>query len=165
MSVGNNKNAKGWLGSEQRRLLIQEYGIFFAFLILVAVLSVSNEFFLTAGNISNVLLQTSINGVLAIGMTFVFLTRGIYFSVGSVFALAGLISASFVTTSATAGFPEHPIQSSSASASAFLVGIACGAVSCDRVAIFGAGLRGDALALSAARGLTSSMAEADLFPR
>ena len=58
MSVGDKKTMQGWLGSEQRRLLIQEYGIFLAFLILVAVLSVSNEFFLTAGNISNVLLQT-----------------------------------------------------------------------------------------------------------
>jgi len=38
----NDKNG-GWFGSEQRRLLIQEYGIFIAFLILAAVLSVSNE--------------------------------------------------------------------------------------------------------------------------
>ncbi|MGO8330394.1 hypothetical protein ACC811_37105, partial [Rhizobium ruizarguesonis] len=55
---------------------IQEYGIFLAFLLLVLVLSFSNEFFLTGCNISNVLLQTSINVVLAIGMTFVILTRG-----------------------------------------------------------------------------------------
>ncbi|MGO8077501.1 ABC transporter permease, partial [Rhizobium leguminosarum] len=68
-------------------MLIQEYGIFLAFLILVVVLSFSNEFFLNGGNISNVLLQTSINGVIAIGMTFVILTRGIDLSVGSVVAL------------------------------------------------------------------------------
>jgi putative xylitol transport system permease protein len=57
-----------------------------------------------------VLLQTSINGVLAIGMTFVILTRGIDLSVGSVVALAGIVSASFATTSATAGVARHLIM-------------------------------------------------------
>ncbi|RUT85723.1 ABC transporter permease, partial [Mesorhizobium sp. M7A.T.Ca.US.000.02.1.1] len=129
MSVGDKQNTNGWLGSEQRRMLIQEYGIFLAFLILATVLSVSNEFFLTAGNISNVLLQTSINGVLAIGMTFVILTRGIDLSVGSVVALAGLISASFVTTSATAGIAGAPYPVVFGLGIGLLVGVACGAVS------------------------------------
>ncbi|MGO8499839.1 ABC transporter permease, partial [Rhizobium ruizarguesonis] len=74
----------------RRRLLIHEYCIFLAFLLLVGGLSFSNEFFLTGGNISNGLLQTSINGVLAIGMTFVILTRGIDLSVGSVVATAAI---------------------------------------------------------------------------
>ncbi|MGO7969238.1 ABC transporter permease, partial [Rhizobium ruizarguesonis] len=40
---------RGAAPSDRRRLLIQEYGIFLAFLLLVVVLSFSNEFFLTGG--------------------------------------------------------------------------------------------------------------------
>ncbi|KQT69869.1 sugar ABC transporter permease [Aureimonas sp. Leaf460] len=129
-SVSNieTKAGPGWLGAERRRLLIQEYGIFLAFLILVVILAFSNEYFLTAGNISNVLLQTSINGILAIGMTFVILTRGIDLSVGSVVALAGMVSASFVTTSATAGVAGGPYPVILALAIGILVGVASGAI-------------------------------------
>nr|WP_234902984.1 ABC transporter permease [Ensifer adhaerens] len=108
--------------------MIQEYGIFLAFLLLAVILSFSNEYFLTPGNISNVLLQTSINGVLAIGMTFVILTRGIDLSVGSVVALAGMVSASFATTSATAGIAGAPYPFFVALAIGILVGVACGII-------------------------------------
>ena len=147
--------AQGWLGSDRRRALIQEYGIFIAFLILVVVLAASNQFFLTPGNISNILLQTSINGVLAIGMTFVILTRGIDLSVGSVVALAGMISASFVTASASATVPGGPYPMIVALVVGILVGIASGSIGgviVSRVAVpaFVATLG----MLSAARGLT-----------
>jgi putative xylitol transport system permease protein len=153
---GSDSNAAGgWFGADRRRLLIQEYGIFIAFLILVAILSVSNEFFLTGGNISNVLLQTSINGVLAIGMTFVILTRGIDLSVGSVVALAGIVSASFATTSATAGIVGAPYPVVVDIAVGLLVGIACGAVSGVIVSRFSVPAFVATLGmLSAARGLT-----------
>ncbi len=155
VSVSDNKSTGGWFGSERRRLLIQEYGIFLAFLILVVILSISNEFFLTAGNISNVLLQTSINGVLAIGMTFVILTRGIDLSVGSVVALAGIVSASFATTSATAGIIGAPYPVVVDLAVGLLVGIACGAVSGVIVSRFSVPAFVTTLGmLSAARGLT-----------
>ena len=117
-----------WFGSGRSRLIVQEYGIFLAFLLLVVILTFSNQYFLTPGNISNVLLQTSINGVLAIGMTFVILTRGIDLSVGSVVALAGIVSASFVTTSATAGFSGAPYPMILALAVGILVGVGCGAI-------------------------------------
>ncbi|MCV9962243.1 ABC transporter permease [Pararhizobium sp. BT-229] len=128
MSSIDNKQASTWFSSDNRRLIIQEYGIFLAFLLLAFILSLSNEYFLTPGNISNVLLQTSINGVLAIGMTFVILTRGIDLSVGSVVALAGIISASFATTSATAGIAGGPYPFYVALAIGILVGLACGAL-------------------------------------
>ncbi|ALN74927.1 sugar ABC transporter permease (plasmid) [Aureimonas sp. AU20] len=127
MSDIGMKPATGWFGSERRRLLIQEYGIFIAFLVLVAVLALSNEFFLTAGNISNVLLQTSINGVLAIGMTFVILTRGIDLSVGSVVALAGMVSASLATTS-PAGVAGGPYPVALALAAGIGVGVLTGSI-------------------------------------
>jgi putative xylitol transport system permease protein len=128
LSIIEKKTSAGWLNSDRRRLLVQEYGIFLAFLLLALVLSISNEYFLTPGNISNVLLQTSINGVLAIGMTFVILTRGIDLSVGSVVALAGIVSASFATTSATAAVMGGPYPFFVALAVGILVGMACGAV-------------------------------------
>jgi putative xylitol transport system permease protein len=128
VSIIEKKPSAGWLTSDRRRLLVQEYGIFLAFLLLAFVLSLSNEYFLTPGNISNVLLQTSINGVLAIGMTFVILTRGIDLSVGSVVALAGIVSASFATTSATAGVAGGPYPFFVALVVGILVGLACGAV-------------------------------------
>jgi len=124
----DNKPASTWFSSDRRRLIIQEYGIFLAFLLLAFILSLSNEYFLTPGNISNVLLQTSINGVLAIGMTFVILTRGIDLSVGSVVALTGIVSASFATTSATAGIAGGPYPFYVALAIGILVGLACGAL-------------------------------------
>ncbi|KQY42631.1 sugar ABC transporter permease [Rhizobium sp. Root483D2] len=155
MSSIDNKPANSWLNSDRRRLIIQEYGIFLAFLLLAVILSLSNEYFLTPGNISNVLLQTSINGVLAIGMTFVILTRGIDLSVGSVVALAGIVSASFATTSATAGIAGGPYPFYVALTIGILVGLACGAlvgliVSRFAVPAFVATLG----MLSAARGMT-----------
>jgi putative xylitol transport system permease protein len=123
-----NNSSRSWFSAENRGTLVQEYGIFLAFLLLAVILSFSNEYFLTPGNISNVLLQTSINGVLAIGMTFVILTRGIDLSVGSVVALAGMVSASFATTSATAGVAGAPYPFFVALAIGILVGVACGII-------------------------------------
>ncbi|AHK46171.1 MULTISPECIES: sugar ABC transporter permease [Ensifer] len=128
MSNIENKSSSSWFNAENRGTMIQEYGIFLAFLLLAFILSLSNEYFLTPGNISNVLLQTSINGVLAIGMTFVILTRGIDLSVGSVVALAGMVSASFATTSATAGIAGAPYPFFIALAIGILVGVACGII-------------------------------------
>ncbi|HWT62494.1 MAG TPA: ABC transporter permease [Ochrobactrum sp.] len=144
-----------WFASERRRLIIQEYGIFLAFLLLVFALAVSNPYFLTTGNISNILLQTSINGVLAIGMTFVILTRGIDLSVGSVAALTGIVAASLATTSAAASVAGGPYPAVVAIAAGLAVGCACGAlvgwiVSRFSVPAFVATLG----MLSAARGLT-----------
>jgi len=144
-----------WFTAEQRRTLIQEYGIFLAFLILAVILSVSNEFFLTPGNISNVLLQTSINGVLAVGMTFVILTGGIDLSVGSVVALAGIVSASFATTSSTAAIYGAPYPVAIPLTVGVVVGIVCGALSGLIVSYFSVPAFVTTLGmLSAARGLT-----------
>lgn len=155
MSTTENNSSTSWFGSERRRLVIQEYGIFIAFLLLATILSFSNEYFLTAGNISNVLLQTSINGILAIGMTFVILTRGIDLSVGSVVALAGIVSASFATTSAMAGIAGAPYSPFIAICVGLLVGIGCGALVGTIVSRFAVPAFVATLGmLSAARGLT-----------
>jgi ribose/xylose/arabinose/galactoside ABC-type transport system permease subunit len=62
-------------------------------LLLMAVFSVLEPRFLTARNLLNVLRQVSIYGIIGVGMTFVILTGGIDLSVGSLLALAGMLSA------------------------------------------------------------------------
>ncbi len=135
--------------------LVQQYGIFIALIALCVVLSVVSDNFLTSRNIINVLRQTSINGILAIGMTFVILTRGIDLSVGSVVALAGVVSASFATTSATAGIPGGPYIAAVPMIVGVLTGIAMGSLSGVAVARFTVPAFVATLGmLSAARGLT-----------
>jgi ribose/xylose/arabinose/galactoside ABC-type transport system permease subunit len=63
-------------------------------MLLVAVMSVISDGFLSSYNIFNVLRQISFTGIIAVGMTFVILTAGIDLSVGSLVALAGMVAAS-----------------------------------------------------------------------
>ena len=71
-----------------------KYGIIIAFFVICIAITIAEPRFLSVNNLFNVLRQTSVNGILAIGMTFVILTRGIDLSVGSVLAFAGVVAAS-----------------------------------------------------------------------
>jgi len=74
---------------------VLKYGIYLVFLIMCVVVSVVSPVFLTTQNLSNVLLQTSSIGIIAVGMTFVIIARGMDVSVGAVVAL----SSAFAVTS------------------------------------------------------------------
>src|SRR5687767_7101880 len=63
---------------------------------LCLLLWILTPHFLTVSNLLNVLEQTSINAIIAVGMTFVILSGGIDLSVGSVLALAGVVMASLL---------------------------------------------------------------------
>lgn len=65
-------------------------------LLLMAVVSLMSPNFLTVDNLLNILRQTSINAIIAMGMTFVILTAGIDLSVGSILAFAGAVCASLI---------------------------------------------------------------------
>ncbi len=65
-------------------------------LILMLLVSLFSPSFLSVDNLLNILRQTSINGIIAMGMTFVILTAGIDLSVGSVLALTGAVCASMI---------------------------------------------------------------------
>ncbi|TYG35115.1 ribose ABC transporter permease [Lonepinella koalarum] len=67
-----------------------------ALLVLIAIVSAINPDFFSLDNILNILRQTSVNAVIAVGMTFVILIAGIDLSVGSILALTGAIAASLV---------------------------------------------------------------------
>ena len=62
-------------------------------LLICVVFAIGSSEFLTASNLLNVALQTSIIAIVAIGMTFVILTAGIDLSVGSLMALCGAVAA------------------------------------------------------------------------
>lgn len=62
-------------------------------LLICVVFALGSSEFLTASNLLNVALQTSIIAIVAIGMSFVIFTAGIDLSVGSLMALAGAIAA------------------------------------------------------------------------
>lgn len=77
----------------QWKPFFQRYGLLFSLIILCVVLTLASPRFLTVDNLVNVLRQSTINGIISIGMMYVILTRGIDLSVGSVLALATVIAA------------------------------------------------------------------------
>lgn len=123
-STGETATLREENGKRSLSIIMSEYGILFVFLLLVVILSVVTPNFLRSRNILNVLRQTSINGLLSIGMTFVILTGGIDLSVGSVLAFAGIVSASFASD-AVGGQIYHPLI---AMGVGLLAGAALGAV-------------------------------------
>jgi ribose/xylose/arabinose/galactoside ABC-type transport system permease subunit len=75
---------------------VSEYGILLVFIFLVIILSIiSPKAFAKPGNVINILKQTSVNGILAMGMMFVIISNGIDLSVGSIVGLAGVVSTLF----------------------------------------------------------------------
>ncbi len=73
------------------RKLIERFGICIILIVICAVIAVNTPVFLSPSNLFNVLLQVSINTIIAVGMTFVIITAGIDLSVGSVVALVAVI--------------------------------------------------------------------------
>ncbi len=71
----------------------REVGTLIGLFLLGALLSILSPFFLTSSNLLNVMEQTAINAVIAVGMTFVILSAGIDLSVGSIAALSGVVLA------------------------------------------------------------------------
>lgn len=75
---------------------LSRYGIYIAFALMCILFSIMNPLFLAPGNILNIIRQVSFNAILAMGMLMVIITGGIDLSVGSVVALAAVVTASFV---------------------------------------------------------------------
>jgi ribose transport system permease protein len=70
---------------------VRRFGTLIGLLALCAVLWALTPHFLTVSNLLNIAQQTSINAIVAAGMTFVILSGGIDLSVGSIVALAGVV--------------------------------------------------------------------------
>jgi len=63
---------------------------------LVLIFWAWTPYFLTISNLLNIAQQTSINAIIAVGLTFVIITAGIDLSVGSIMAFAGVVMASLL---------------------------------------------------------------------
>jgi ribose/xylose/arabinose/galactoside ABC-type transport system permease subunit len=72
--------------------------------LLMVVFAILEPSFLSPLNLFNVMRQISIEGLIAIGMTFVILTAGIDLSVGSLVAVAGLVAAMIAKGSTASSF-------------------------------------------------------------
>src|SRR5256712_9341211 len=81
---------------------LRDYGIYLALAALVVYFAIALPQFRTPDNALLVLLQVSVIGIIAIGMTFTILTAGIDLSVGSLLAIAGMMSGVFAQKDATA---------------------------------------------------------------
>lgn len=75
---------------------IREQKSFIALLILIAVVATQSSNFFTLANLFNILQQTSVNAIMAVGMTLVILAAGIDLSVGSLLAFTGALVASLI---------------------------------------------------------------------
>jgi inositol transport system permease protein len=73
---------------------LRRYGLILALGAVCAALAVVKPTFFSAANLVNIVRQVSINGLLAVGVTFVLLTGGVDLSLGSVVALTGVVAAS-----------------------------------------------------------------------
>jgi galactofuranose transport system permease protein len=80
-------------GRERIAGLAQRRGSVVVLALLVLVASLSFDRFLTVGNLQNIAIQSSFLAIVALGMTFVIISGGIDLSVGSVFALGGVLAA------------------------------------------------------------------------
>ena len=109
------RGVKRALGSHSGRQL----GTLAGLLTLCLVLWAATPHFLTVSNLLNVLEQTALNAVVAVGMTFVIISGGIDLSVGSVLALAGICLALAL---------EAGVPAPAAIAISLVVGGACGLV-------------------------------------
>ncbi|RUT32824.1 ABC transporter permease [Arsenicitalea aurantiaca] len=78
----------GGLGRIAKSLEVRMLGLA---LVLAVALSLLSPYFLTQNNIFNILDQSVVIGIVAVGMTFVILTGGIDLSVGSVAGLTGIV--------------------------------------------------------------------------
>jgi ribose/xylose/arabinose/galactoside ABC-type transport system permease subunit len=84
------------VGSTRRErvaAVVQRSGAYIVLVLMVIVASFAFDSFATTGNAQNIAIQSSFLAIVALGMTFVILSGGIDLSVGSVFALGGVLAA------------------------------------------------------------------------
>lgn len=77
----------------QGRMQLNKMRPLIGLILFSVIISFLSPRFLTKSNLMNVFRQTSINGIIAAGMTFVILTGGIDLSVGSILGFSGAIAA------------------------------------------------------------------------
>ena len=98
----------------------RQFGTLIGLVVLSVVLWALTPHFLTIPNMLNIAQQTSINAIVAVGMTYVILSGGIDLSVGSLVALSGVVLGLMLQGNQTSMFV--------AVAAALAVGAGCGLI-------------------------------------
>lgn len=73
------------------RSVVSRLGLLLVILIFIAVMSILSPVFLSVANFKNLFIQSTILAVLALGQTFVIITRGIDLSIGGTMALSSAV--------------------------------------------------------------------------
>ena len=76
---------------------VQRLLAFSALLAIIVVFSLLSPYFATTGNAIGILIATAVNGILAIGVTFVIISGGIDLSIGTVMTLSAVMTGVFAT--------------------------------------------------------------------
>lgn len=87
-----------------KKFEISKFQSIIGLVIFSIIISLMNDRFMTSSNILNILRQTSINSIIAAGMTFVIITGGIDLSVGSTLALSGAVGAFLISSGTPPAF-------------------------------------------------------------
>ncbi|UJF18491.1 ribose ABC transporter permease [Vibrio sp. SS-MA-C1-2] len=89
--------------------IYDKYGLFIILFFLMAVFTSINHNFLSLYNIQNIFKQSSINGLIAFGMTFVIILGAIDLSVGSILPLVGFVVGTLIVTFAIPVYIAIPL--------------------------------------------------------
>jgi ribose transport system permease protein len=76
-----------------KKLLVGSFGTFCLLAILLIVFACLSNLFFTPTNLSNLLVQSGTNAIIAVGMTFIIISGNIDISVGSVLAMSSCVGA------------------------------------------------------------------------
>ena len=90
---------------QKRAVWIKQNGVFLAFALIFAVMLVAAPQFGTRENLTNILQQNAIIGIIACGMTFAIIIGGFDLSVGSTAAMASVVTAYVIIESSGNGVP------------------------------------------------------------
>ena len=75
---------------------LQKILAFASLIFLIIIFSIASPNFLKWDNITGILLATSVNGILAIGVTFIIITGGIDLSIGTIMSLSAVMTGIFI---------------------------------------------------------------------
>ena len=94
-AAGKNESMPSGL---RRFLSARETGVFIALVLMCLFLTLATPYFLGVQNLLNIGRQVSLTGIMAVGMTFVLISAEVDLSIGSIYALCGLVSGMVMLT-------------------------------------------------------------------
>jgi ribose transport system permease protein len=121
-----------WLRNQLRNI-----APFATLLFLIVIFSLASPSFASLDNLTNILQQISVTGIMAVGLTFVILCAEIDLSVASIANATGVIVAFFTVQDASVNIANIPLPGALAIAAAFACSVALGAVNAFGMTVIG----------------------------